>query len=117
MSAPILKRARQRPQATSRKADPLRVSARDNTRVGHTTTMERIGGVEFRCGAARLARPLGSVFRKVCLVFIVSSKSVEAGRFATPLALLVQLAKIIWQRSCPYGTISVGHITQSEDWY
>jgi len=32
---------------------------------------------------------------------------------AVPPALLVQLAKRIWQRSCPYSTISVGELKPS----
>jgi hypothetical protein len=37
--------------------DPVRVSARDNPLVRHAIAMERTGGLEFRCGVARLARP------------------------------------------------------------
>ena len=33
--------------------------------------------------------------------------------FATPLASLAQLAKIIWQRSCSYETISIGKLKPS----
>src|SRR5262249_47996446 len=33
---------------------------RVTTHAGHATAMERIGGVEFRCGAARLTRPHSS---------------------------------------------------------